>query len=93
MKTKFSLVRALRVSALVIVLAGLGLWANSGARVGWTQTSVVTLHRDEITGIDFPVRRRAFIAGVEVPLLASAAALLVAGLSVFAQRRAIAVNA
>jgi hypothetical protein len=93
MKTKLSQVRALRVSAFVILLAGLGLWAHSGARVGWTQTSVVTLHRDEITGIDFPVRRRAFIAGVEVPVLATAAALLVAGLSVFAQRRSVPVKA
>ena len=93
MNTKLFSARALRVSALVITLAGLGLWGASGAHVGWTQTSVVTLHRDEITGIDFPVRRRAFIAGVEVPVLATAAALLVAGLSVFAQRRSIPVKA
>jgi hypothetical protein len=93
MKTKFSLVRALRVFALVVILAGLGLWARSGFRIGWTQTSVVMLQRDEITGIDFPIRRRAFIAGVEVPVLATAAALLVAGLSVFAQRRAVPVKA
>ncbi len=93
MKINQSFVRTLRVSALIIVLAGLGIWAQSGARVGWTQTSVVTLKRDEITGIDFPVRRRAFIAGIEVPVLATATALLVAGLSVLAQRRAIAVKA
>ncbi|MBC7772450.1 MAG: hypothetical protein H7210_08150 [Pyrinomonadaceae bacterium] len=92
-KTKSSFVRALRVSALVVLLAGLGIWAAGGARVGWTQTTVVTLQRDEITGIDFPLRRRAFIAGVEVPVLAIAAALLVAGLSVFAQRRSIPVKA
>jgi hypothetical protein len=62
-------------------------------RVGWTQTSIVTIQRDEITGIDFPIRRRAFIAGVEVPVLATATALLVAGLSVLAQRRSIVVKA
>jgi hypothetical protein len=93
MKTNVSLVRALRVSALVILVAGLGIWARSGARLSWTHTSVVMLQRDETTGIDFPIRRRAFIAGVEVPVLATAAALLVAGLSVFAQRRAIPVKA
>jgi hypothetical protein len=93
MKTKSSLPRALRIFALVVLVAGLGLWVRSGAHVGWTQTSVVTVQRDEITGIDFPVRRRAFIAGIEVPVLATATALLVAGLSVFAQRRAIPVKA
>ncbi|MDB6169702.1 MAG: hypothetical protein JWM88_2566 [Verrucomicrobia bacterium] len=87
MKTKIFLVRTLRASALIILLAGLGLWARSGARLGWTQTSVVTVQRDEITGIDFPVRRNAFVAGIEVPLLAAAVAFAAAGLSVLAQRR------
>ena len=93
MKTKFSLVRALRVSALVILFAGLGIWARSGARLGWTQTSVVTVQRDEITGIDFPVRRNAFVAGIEVPLLATVVAIGAAGLSLLAQRRSIPVKA
>jgi hypothetical protein len=87
MKTKHSLVRALRIFALIILLAGLGLWVRGGSRVGWTQTSVVTVQRDEITGIDFPVRRSAFVAGIEVPLLATVVALGVAGLSLVAQRR------
>ena len=93
MKNKISLVRALRVFALIVLLAGLGIWARSGARVGWTQTSVVTLQRDEITGIDFPVRHNAFVAGIEVPLLATVVALGAAGLSVLARRRTIPVNA
>ena len=93
MKNKISLVRALRVFALIVLLAGLSIWARSGARLGWTQTSVVTLERDEITGIDFPVRRNAFIAGIEVPLLASVVALGAAGLSVLARRRTIPANA
>ena len=93
MKTKSSLVRVLRVSALVILLAGLGIWVRSGARLAWTQTSVVTLQRDEITGIDYPIRRNAFVAGIEVPLLAAAIALTAAGLSVLAHRRTVSVKA
>lgn len=81
------LVRALRISAVAVLLVGLGLWIRSGARLGWTQTSVVTLQHDEITGIDFPVRRDAFVAGVEVPLLAAAFAAAAATLSVFPHRR------
>jgi hypothetical protein len=87
MKTKPSLVRALRVFALIVLLAGLAVWTRSGARLGWTQTSVVTLQHDEITGIEFPVRHNAFVAGIEVPLLAVAAAIGAVGLSLLAQRR------
>lgn len=93
MKTKLSLVRVLRVSAFVVLVAGLGIWTLSGARLGWTQTSVVTLQRDEITGIDFPVRRAAFVAGIEVPLLATVLALGAGGLSLLAQRRSLSVKA
>ena len=93
MKTKSSFVRALRLSALLLLVGGLGVWAASGARLGWTQTSVVTMQRDEITGIDFPVRRNAFVAGIEVPLLATAVAAMAAGLSVLAQRRTLPIKA
>jgi hypothetical protein len=93
MKTKPALVRALRLSALLLLAGGLGVWAGSGARLGWTQTSVVTMQRDEITGIDFPVRHSAFVAGIEVPLLATAIAAMAAGLSVLAQRRALPIKA
>ena len=93
MKSKPSLARALRLSALIVLAAGLIVWAGSGARLGWTQTSVVTMQREEITGIDFPVRRNAFVAGVEVPLLAAAIAAMAAGLSIVAQRRSIATKA
>jgi hypothetical protein len=88
MNSKFTLVRSLRISALVVLAAGFALWAGSGARLGWTQTSVVTMQRDEITGIDFPVRHDGFVAGIEVPLLAAAAASVIAGLSFLAKRRA-----
>jgi hypothetical protein len=93
MKTKPSLVRALRVSAWIVLAVGLALWAGSGAHLGWTQTSVVTMQHDEITGIDFPVRRNAFIAGVEVPLLAAAIAAAAASLSVVVQRRSLPLKA
>jgi len=93
MKSKSSSVRALRLSALLVLAAGLLVWAGTGAHLGWTQTSVVTIQRDEITGIDFPVRRPAFVAGVEVPLLATVIAAAAAGLSVLVRRRPVAVRA
>lgn len=92
MKSTSRLTRTLRGAAIVLFLAGLGVWASSGARLGWTQTSVVTLQRDEITGIDFPVRQNAFVAGVEVPLLGAATAALLAGLSFIPRRRTVRVT-
>ncbi|MBL9211735.1 MAG: hypothetical protein JNL92_14790 [Opitutaceae bacterium] len=81
MKTTARFTRGLRIAALVLFVAGIGLWAAAGAHVGWTQTSTVTLQRDEITGIDFPVRRAALVPGVEFPLAATLAAAALAGLS------------
>ncbi len=79
--------RLLRWSALAILVGGFGTWVGAGARVGWTQTSVVTLQHDEITGISYPVRAAAFRPGVEIPLLATATAATFAGLAWAASRR------
>jgi len=86
MKSPSRLSRGLRAAAVVLFLAGLGIWAAAGARVGWTQTSTVAMQRDEITGIDYPVRRAAFLPGVEVPLAATALAALLASLSLIRPR-------
>ena len=88
MKTNRPLHRRLRHAALVLLVAGPAVWAVSGARLGWTQTSAVTMRRDEITGIDYPVRHPAFLPGVEIPLLATFAAAALAGLSLLPRRAA-----
>jgi hypothetical protein len=76
----------LKRTALVIAVAGFAVWAIGGARIGWTQTSVVTLQLDEITGIQFPVREAAFLPGLEVPFVASALAAGLILLSWFLRR-------
>lgn len=81
MKTTTRFTRGLRVTAVALFVAGFGLWAGAGAHVGWTQTSTVTIQRDEITGIDFPVRRDALVPGIEFPFAATLAAAALAGLS------------
>jgi hypothetical protein len=81
MKPTTTFVRPLRHAAAIVLLAGLAVWAFTGAHTGWTQTSVVEIRRDEITGIDFPVRRDAFVAGVEVPLGAGGVAAFLVALS------------
>ncbi|MCE2861790.1 MAG: hypothetical protein RIR76_3291 [Verrucomicrobiota bacterium] len=66
----------LRVVATALAVGGVGVWLATGAHRGWTRTSEVEMRRDEITGIDFPVRRDKFTAGVEIPLAALGGAAL-----------------
>lgn len=71
----------IRSAALAVFGLGLIVWLFTGAHLGWTQTSKVSVQRDEITGIDYPVRQETFVAGVEVPLAAAGLAAALAGLS------------
>lgn len=75
-----------KFGSIVLALATIALWLGSGAHPGWTQTSVVELRLDEITGIEYPVRHDTFIAGVEVlgsglglALLSAALGFIIAG--------------
>ncbi|HEY0967985.1 MAG TPA: hypothetical protein VGD88_11400 [Opitutaceae bacterium] len=71
--------RALRISALVIALATAATWVGTGAHRGWTRTTIVEQQFDEITGIQYPVSRPGFIAGLEVLALGIATAAGLAG--------------
>lgn len=82
---RFSL--ALRLTAAAALLAAVGLWIATGAHAGWTQTSKVVVQHDEITGIDFPVRQKTFVAGVEVLAAGAGLAAALATASVFTHRR------
>jgi len=88
MKTTSLLPRGLRLAAAAVLAATLGTWVATGAHLGWTQTSAIEMRRDEITGIDFPVRHAVFVAGVEVLVAGFAAAVVLAVAGAFAQRRA-----
>ena len=72
---------ALRGAAITALVITVGTWIATGSHVGWTQTSIVQVQHDEITGIDFPVRQEAFIAGIELLAAGLAAASALAGLS------------
>lgn len=77
----------LRSLATALAVGGVGVWLATGAHRGWTRTSEVEMRRDEITGIDYPVRRDKFTAGVEIPLAAlGGAALLTVGAALLRPR-------
>ncbi|MEY3607665.1 MAG: hypothetical protein RLZZ447_453 [Verrucomicrobiota bacterium] len=87
MAFRWSLANSLRGAALALLVGGGGIWLATGAHLGFTQTSVVTMKRDEITGIDYPERRAGFIAGIEFPLGTAGASIVLALLSLAADRR------
>lgn len=84
---------ALRLTSATALLAVAGVWAATGAHFGWTQTSKIVVQHDEITGIDFPVRQKTFVAGVEVLAVGAGFAAALATASVFTNRGRAAVRA
>jgi len=93
MKTASRLTSSLRLASAAALLAVLGVWAATGAHLGWTQTSKVVVQHDEVTGIDFPVREKTFVAGIEVLAAGAGFAAALAGASLLANRRRATVRA
>lgn len=85
--TSFPLRRLLRIAAGLVVAGVVVLWVATGSHRGWTRTQITEMHRDEITGIDYPVTRDGLVAGVD--FLAAGAGLGVAlwGASLLVGRR------
>jgi ABC-type transporter Mla subunit MlaD len=81
MKTSSAFQLGLRWAAALVLIGALGGWLATGAHVGWSQTSTVTMQHDEVTGIDYPVRRETLVAGVEVLGAGLAVALTLIGAS------------
>ncbi len=79
----------LRFTAVAALLATVGTWVATGAHLGWTQTTITTLQHDEITGIDYPVHRSGFVAGIEVLAVGAATAATFAAASYLTTRRAV----
>jgi len=71
----------LRGAAITALVIALGTWIGTGSHLGWSQTSIVQMQHDEVTGINFPVRQSTFIAGIEVIAIGLAAAAAFTGLS------------
>lgn len=62
---KFSLRKIVRLLALFIFSTCLSWWWFSGADMGWTKTYVTTPATDEVTGIQYEVRKEKFVPGVD----------------------------
>ncbi|MGH8677483.1 MAG: hypothetical protein ACREUQ_03930, partial [Burkholderiales bacterium] len=58
--------KALRVLALLVVVAGLAAWLAGGRNPGWTKTSVTHKEKDPVTEIEYPVIEKKFVPGVDL---------------------------
>jgi hypothetical protein len=65
--------RALRILALLVVLAGVGLWTLCGQNHGWTKTSKAVEQVDPVTEIRYPKEEKGFYPGVDFLVLATLA--------------------
>lgn len=57
--------RGFQVLAVIIWLAGLGMWLAGGRNLGWTRTQEQVPLIDEVTGIEGSEWRKVFRPGVE----------------------------
>lgn len=77
----------LRLAALLLALATVGVWLATGAHRGWTRTTETEMQLDPVTEIEFPVERKRFVMGVELLGSGLFAALALAGISFLFQNQ------
>ena len=75
--------KALRLLALVVVLAAAGTWLATGASRGWTKTSVPKKSLDEVTGLEGITYEKRFVPGLDLLGAALLGAGVLAGASFF----------
>jgi hypothetical protein len=75
--------KALRILAVLVLLAAGVTWLATGATIGWTKTSVMVKTPDPVTGIDSISYQKKFIAGVDFLGAAALGAGVLAGASFF----------
>jgi hypothetical protein len=75
--------KALRILAVLVLLAAGLTWLATGATIGWTKTSVAVKTLDPVTGIEGISYQKKFIAGVDFLGGAATVAAVLAGASFF----------
>jgi hypothetical protein len=73
--------RALRILAVVVLLAAVGFWAARGANGGWTVNNIAHPTTDPVTGLTGVTYEKGFIPGWDFLAAAALAAAALAGAS------------
>jgi hypothetical protein len=79
--------KVLNIAALVVCVATVATWFATGAHLGWTQTTVIEMQHDDVTGIDYPVPHQKFVAGIEVLAIGTGASAGMATLAFLLTRK------
>jgi hypothetical protein len=72
---------ALRILAVIVLLAAIGFWAAKGANRGWTVNNLAHETPDPVTGLTGVTYEKVFIPGWDFLFVAALAAGLLAGAS------------
>jgi hypothetical protein len=73
--------RALRILAVIVLLASVGFWAAKGANRGWTIHNIEHREKDPVTGITGSTWEKGFIPGWDFLAVAALAAGALTGAS------------
>ena len=73
--------KALRILAVLVLLAAGALWAAKGANRGWTKTNIKHETPDPVTGLTGVTYEKGFVPGVDFLAVAALAAGVMAGAS------------
>ena len=73
--------KALRIFAIILVLAAAAWWLAAGGNLGWTKTSVPLKTVDEVTGLDHIEWQKKFVPGIDFLGVTLVAAVVLAGAS------------
>ena len=73
--------RALRILAVIVLLAAVGIWAAGGAHCGWTINNIEHLTTNPVTGLTGVTYEKGFIPGLDFLAVAAFASGLLAGAS------------
>ena len=74
--------KALRISALLVILVAAAFWMIAGADRGWTKTTVPVKKLDEVTGIEGIEYQKRFVPGLDFLGAAALAAAVLVGCSI-----------
>jgi hypothetical protein len=86
-KNNRTLRKVLLSLAATVFVATLATWVVTGAHRGWSKTTVTEMRTDEFTGIEYPVEREAFVAGLEFVAVGLAGSLILGAASLVGRSR------
>jgi len=81
--------KALRILAVIVLLAAVAIWAARGAHCGWTINNIEHRATNPVTGLTGVTYEKGFIPGLDFLVVAAFASGLLAGASFLFRKKRI----